>query len=544
MGETNSPKLKTKGLTEMDVQEICKEIGCERDQIKSSPGWCYFPAHPDLSESIHYEFIDERVQFHIECEAVELRECIKGILKSRGKAKTRYYLENQTDYLVQDFRELKKAVTPYIEQYLSNIKKIYSRKAGSFEKQKRKLEKNYPRHLNFFEMLSNCNDDGNNESLGENKHTRILLAILKAGGEKLLVLQSFIEDCLHCNIDTKDIKISDIVFNKRYDDNGSNFIDGLICKHGEYAIIIENKIRDAGDQPQQIERYINALKEQEQVPLDKIWVIYLTKDGTLHGNGRPTADSYDENAKDLTNFNIGDNLICINYHDDILPWLKEEVLPRIKYTESSMAWGTDCYIDYLERMFHEDAASLKMAEKMKKAIFGSLNIKDADSIDKRYRKLNEPVKGLSCTTLYEDYVEVLRNYIREIEKPLFDALERATIDYFKEKGKDVVVRNKLSSGYIQIFGKDWNPLVHYEWNPVSLDTLFFGTKPINLCIHIEGNELKDKKEKFNNITPICCEIGEKCIAGMSSEELKGWLTKQYDQVIGYWDDLQKIAKNQ
>ena len=424
--------------------------------------------------------------------------------------------------------------------YLSYIKSKYGKEAHAYKEEKSKVRVLY-NHLNFFELLSNSQEDGSCGEISENENTRILLAILKTGSDELTVLDSFLKE-FGINVDISNPKTSKpgIKFNKRYDDKeGSNFIDGLIYKRGEYAIIIENKLCGAGDQPKQIERYIKALKEQERVELDKIWVVYLTKDGTLH-SGRPTEESYRNNRQNA--LFIDNRLICINYHDDILPWLKEEVLPMIKYTESSMAWGTDCYIDYLERMFQEDAASRKMISKMKKTIFDSLGINDNDSIVERYSRLNEPVKELSCTTIYKDYVGILQNYIREIEKPISDAFERATIDYYKEKGKDVVVRNKLNSGYIQIYGKGWNPLVHYEWYPVSLDTFFFGTKPINLCIHIEGKELKNKKGELKDKLPITCEIEEKSIAQMTFEELKDWLGKQYEKVIINWDDLQNIAQ--
>ena len=69
-------------------------------------------------------------------------------------------------------------------------------------------------------------------------------------------------------------------------------------------------------------------------------------------------------------------------------------------------------------MFKEDMASIKKTEQEKHAVFNSLDIADK-TIDEQYKKLSEAVSALSTLTLYDDYVEVLRNYMREIEKRLY-----------------------------------------------------------------------------------------------------------------------------
>lgn len=363
----------------------------------------------------------------------------------------------------------------------------------------------------------------------------VFLAILKAGGDKLPVLKSFLQ-FLDINLNKDNTERKDIVFNKRYDDpNGANFIDGLICRNGEYAIIIENKIEGAGDQPNQIERYIKAIKDNENVSLENIWVIYLTKDGTLHENGRPTEESYqDKPDKDCY---IDNRLICINYHDDILPWLKDYALPMTRFTDASVGGIINSYIDCLEHMFKEDIASKKMAEKMKQAILNDWEIQNAT----QYTILNNAIKELSSTTLYEEYTEVLRNYLREIENQLYDVFEKETITYFKNKGHDVVMNNKMNHGFIQIRGKDWNPLVHYEWYPITPESLFFETNPIQLCIHIEDIGIKDKKDEFKNRKEKC-EIGTKCLAEqIANKSFETWLAEQYDKVIGTWKELNDIA---
>ena len=534
-------EIKTKDLTEPIVLDICEIVGCDRDKVKSSQNWCYFPADSKLVPDIHYEIVSgaKKVQFHIECDAEKLEKIIKENAKGiRKKSHKRYELNEPSKNIIESINKLKGCLQESIKKYVKYLENNYNELYNVYQEalKKKNLYSNY---RNFFDLLSDSGSDGHNGKLSENDHTRILLAILKSGqdneGQNLPVLRSFTHQMgIDCNLDG--IKRSDIRFNKGYIvENNRSFIDGLIYKEKEFAIIIENKIEGAGDQRKQIERYIESLNKFEEVTLDNIWVIYLTKDGTLHDTGRPTEESYNEDSQ----YNIDNRLLCVNYHDDILPWLRDSALPIVKYTDASVGLVTDSYIDYLEHMFQEDIASRKIAEEMKKKIFDICDITDKQT-DKQYKELDRIVKELSSTTIYEDLVVVLKNYMREIVHPLYTAFENATIEYFKKKGYDIVVNNKLSSGYIQIFGKDWDRHIHYEWYPITAQSLFFGTDPLNIWIHIEGIKFKSEKKKYEK--EYTCEIGTECLAEQIANKSFGtWLSEQYDKVIGTWKELNDIA---
>lgn len=372
--------------------------------------------------------------------------------------------------------------------------------------------------------------------LSENEHTKILLALLKTETENksYKVLASFCKE-LGIDVDISNVEQKDFVFSKRYDDeDGLNFIDGLIYREGEYAIIIENKICGAGDQPQQIERYIKAVNNKEKIKLENIWVIYVTEDGTLHG-GRPTNESYNEENQKT---NIGDRLVCINYHDDILPWLKDKVMPIIKYSYASVGCVADCYIDYLERMFGEDAVGKILTESAKSKIFEYLGINKKSDVE-QYNAMLERVKPLSIINKEEckEYRDRLLAYMRELERPVYDEFEKATIQYFKDNGKEVVLNNRLSSGYIQIIGAGWNRLVHYEWCPSEkARSFFFGTYNLPLCIHYEREYRKMGERKIETIT-----LDKSIAEMMKSGEFKEWLETQYKKIIDKWDEMEKIA---
>ena len=536
-----SSKIKTEGLTENQLSNICDIIGCNRDSVTSAMHYCYFPASPYLCDRIHYELFNGNVEFHIECEADKLREYISrnnGLRRREPNAKNSYILSSKVDgaSVEKEFAKLKSCVQESLEKYLSELKNEYDGKNNVFLSKKEEIQNLFPKHLNFFEMLSNNKTDGGLGGISENDHTRILLAILKTGSTSLPVLASFNEEF---GIDVKiaNTKREDIVFNKGYyDSKGSNFIDGLVFKRNEYAIIIENKVCGAGDQPKQIERYIRALNEQENICLDNIWVVYLTKDGTLHDDGRPTEDSYNEESE----YNIGNRLICINYHDDVLPWLKDKVLPMIKYSHASMGEGTECYIDYLEQLFQEDSVSKILTESIRTWVFENLEIAKQPVVN-QYRTLLKHVKILSTTNLYDEYRETLHNYMREIVKPIYAEFERATIEYFKNKGKAVTMNNKLSSGYIQIIGAGWDRHVHFEWWPKKFAPLFFFGNNINLplCFHFEGRYKGKCSIKQYDVM-----LKEKSMAQMMSNgEFEEWLYSAYDnaKVIENWEILETIA---
>lgn len=547
--QNNVNEVKTKGLTEHEVLDICKIVGCNREQVKSSQYWCYFPADSELISDIHYEILRGNVEFHIECEAQKLKEIIEknpnADIVRKSKKSNQYKLKSPSKDIFKDFKQLKNCIQGYIDEYKKELRDNYKNHDEEYVKAINNGSL-YPEYQNFFNLLSDCRDDDSNGKLSENDHSRILLAILKSRsyreGRHLPVLYSFIQQLgIDCNVD--DVKLSDIRFNKGYNiDNYQSYIDGLIYKEEKFAIIIENKIEGAGDQPQQIERYIKSLHTFEKIDLDNIWVIYLTKDGTLHDTGRPTEESY----KNDSPYNIDNRLLCINYHDDILPWLKESALPIVKYTDASVGLVTDSYIDYLEHMFQEDIASRRIAEEMKKGIFDICNIAERP-MDIQYKVLDRIVKELSNTTIYENLVMVLQNYMREIINPLYDAFRNATIAYFKSNGHDVYLNNNWSSGFIQIIGKDWDRHIHYEWCQITAQSLFFETKPITLYIHIEGKAFKTEKDIFknNNKMDYSCSIGNESIAEkIANNSIGDWLSKQYDQIIDSWDELEKISMKQ
>lgn len=125
---------------------------------------------------------------------------------------------------------------------------------------------------------------------GENANSRILRGLLQySRNGKYTILQSFIERLriiADCEIDIS-IKAPEMT---NEEGNKRGRIDLLIKEKKSYAIIIENKIWDACDQDEQIEKYIDYV-DGLGIPRRKVYVIYLTRDGNKEISDKSLTDT-------------------------------------------------------------------------------------------------------------------------------------------------------------------------------------------------------------------------------------------------------------
>lgn len=202
----------------------------------------------------------------------------------------------------------------------------------------------------------------------ENDHTRLLqrlLAWTDRNGKRIF-LESFLADALGLNANgITDVIITDQQSALGIKDGGKGMINLFISykdsKGTKKSIIIENKINDACDTDNQLNRYVYTLIKPQQSfdewignPVylcagydidenvyENIRVVYLTKDGQKE----PSTKSLNEVLKN----NLGKSYVPMNYVEDILPWLKENVLPQCPYDDKGiLIAGMQQYIAYLE----------------------------------------------------------------------------------------------------------------------------------------------------------------------------------------------------
>ena len=160
-------------------------------------------------------------------------------------------------------------------------------------------QKIHPRAINVL--------DPSFSSMNENQHTSFLCSLLNyeyCG--KRPFLESFI------NIINDTVRFADI--GKVRVTTQDHYIDSLISDDN-MAIIIENKVCGAVDQNKQLETYIQD-QEQRGIPLEHIYVVYLTLTG-----GSPATNSISKEKI----VELGLRYTERSYND-ILQWLQKDVL--------------------------------------------------------------------------------------------------------------------------------------------------------------------------------------------------------------------------
>ncbi len=150
-------------------------------------------------------------------------------------------------------------------------------------------------------------------NLNENAHTRILAALLR-----IKPVRSFFFAYLDRKYPHRGLaKILDACDEPASVRCFENHLDACVAV-GRFRIVIENKAKGACDQPEQIDRYVDTIKDQG-VDGEAIFVLYVTQNGGFPGDG-----SF-KRAKDILECkgNGTGRLFALSYLQDILPWLRE-----------------------------------------------------------------------------------------------------------------------------------------------------------------------------------------------------------------------------
>lgn len=302
-----------------------------------------------------------------------------------------------------------------------------------------KIKQEVPYHFNVIDELY----------INENSNTRILMKLLQYQKDsKFPILISFIilfSKLINNSIEVKNPKLY----------VGLDFIDGLIEDISSgYAIILENKIYNAPDQQKQIERYISTV-ESHGFKTNNIYVIYLTKDE----NKKISASSFTTIAKKklgFTNDEKSGRYIQINYKRDILPWLKNQIIPEFT-KEEFLSSGIFQYIDYLEGFFDIRKIDKIMKEKVNEILENRLQLKEKSAIE-NLEILTKKIEDID--SLQNSLHDLKNQYIYEICKDfILPDLEKFSKKYGFEIENDSLTFQDL---YIQII------LTHPSWKKCNL----------------------------------------------------------------------------
>lgn len=373
----------------------------------------------------------------------------------------------------------------------------------------------------------------------ENANTRILLKLLnyRRNGE-FIYLKSFLEMMLSKKpgLDFPMDKVirPSIDFNREY-------IDGLIEEQsGDYAVIIENKINWAVDQNCQIERYYNTVRSHG-VDESHIYVIYLTSDG----NKEVSTNSLPEYLKE----SLGDRFIEMDYRHDILPWLKDDILPEVKIKEVLIESGIRQYIDYLAGQLGLRESEKPLKNAMNRAINEKLGL-DGKNLSEKWKLLDSSMNDVA------NLLQSLQNMKADIAASVLQEWDAITRQYFDK------VYNPYNGGYYQIFLEGITDSVHFEWYPFGEKELFDNSNGVyRLVLHVEND--RDGRWMsllyrnapfgrlarslgydltFRGVDAICKEYttpAARPFAALGSEERRSFLASVYSEV----KELKACAEN-
>ena len=375
--------------------------------------------------------------------------------------------------ITNKFKKLYSIVNPIVLEYKENLLSvidIVNSFAEVYQKEKSKL----PFSFNVIDELH----------INENGHSRVLAKLLQYKVErKYPILESFIkllQSKCQCEMNIK-IGSPDI-------SNEQNRIDALIVEKGKYAIIIENKIYWASDQKDQIDRYVDCVRQSEFKTndstglLENVFVVYLTQDGRKE----VSSESFNK-ARAVLGWKSDSEqgqFIPLNYKDDILPWLKNDVLPNCTLKEDLLSSGIKQYIDYLDGLLGLRKSQIDLMYNMKGLILEKCSINENDSIAEKYYATERMIqKTNDLQSVLLTYKEQLMSFVKDFCQMTKNILQER---YSTLNWEYPIDRTCWETGYIQIRSGDWEDRVHLEWIPLSQRQLVEDTE-YRLVLHVEGN---------------------------------------------------------
>ncbi|MBP1641314.1 MAG: hypothetical protein H6Q17_2897 [Bacteroidetes bacterium] len=228
----------------------------------------------------------------------------------------------------------------------------------SFMEIYRKEKDKLPYHINVIDLLH----------ANENAHSRILMKLLQFNKHgQFEILQSFLDYF------SFDLKIENPTITAEKDR-----ID-LLVDDKKFAVIIENKIHGATDQHEQIKRYIESVSTRH--PKEHIYVLYLIRD-----EGKDVeAQSWGEYKQ-----SFAERFRIVSYRDDILPWLKDTVMPECRTKDVYLLSAIEQYIDHLDGLFNTRKIHTKMNEQLQNYIRKEIGL--GESPEKNHEPLKNAIK--------------------------------------------------------------------------------------------------------------------------------------------------------
>lgn len=308
-----------------------------------------------------------------------------------------------------------------------------------------------PYHINVIDELH----------INENAHSRILAKILQFRDirGKYEILESLI-DFIKRKKRTKDfnrIRVETPIITQE-----KERVDLWVRDNkAKCALIFENKIYGAIDQESQLYNYIKATKEHG-FENDEIYVFYLTKFGD-----EPSKQTW---GNDETKLLFAPRFMQLSFREDILQWLKNNILPNIRLKDKYLSSAIAQYVDYLEGLFNIRNINKSLNMKLQKIISDKLQL---DS----YNELEALNIIQETITDFEEVIGVLKQMAPIAKKKLWNlylndlnSIVKSICSSRSLQGSVGFLNENESHLYIEFYKENWN--LHIIFEKYDDDSLF------------------------------------------------------------------------
>lgn len=187
----------------------------------------------------------------------------------------------------------------------------------------------------------------------------------------------------------------------------------VVCKSKNAALIIENQCCNACDMDGQLYDYIENVKSEYSVAEEKLTCLYLRRIDSLEN---PTEASTVDGAHA--------NLVTVSsYREQVVPWLKNDVLRNLRYASGVMVSSLIAYIDILESWSGTRTRTMEDGSRIVaafKSIFGCDGHEAYEVCKNAISNLEKSNDGVA-----EDTIAVLRTVKQLLweSDPLFDSYD-------------------------------------------------------------------------------------------------------------------------
>lgn len=213
----------------------------------------------------------------------------------------------------------------------------------------------------------------------------------------------------------------------------SKRIDILAYEKGKYAIVFENKIWDAVEQPNQLFNYIKGMHEPKYDFTDEqIFIIYLPSTN----EHSPTNISWNKTYQQ----SFATRYRAVSFKEGILEWLESQEL--LKINDTCFAHSRFLFKDYLKKVFNLTETDNMENQKIDEYIHKELELKNDDNcynIAKLTAKYNEITE---CANQLE---RMRKEYCGKMIKEWSSRLE---LDFPNCKKHEICVGKRMCTGIV------------------------------------------------------------------------------------------------